>query len=286
MAFRSPSSCTICPRTSARSRTSPPKIRRSFAESKNTCARPAPNRPTIPSGSPTYSACASLPSFFSAVSLRSTSIAPQPSRWSTTRRSPGSSISPLRSRPSSRSTTPTTTSCTLSSYASSPASWVTPSSRCGFRHWPRARVLLWSIFRLGLLVFGETWLLPLFAFLAAANPLVLDFQVAARGYGMALALFFFALERLVRFTSAPQDRKLLWHAAAGFSLSVMANLVFVVPAGVVALTFAAIFPVLLCRNLRRTRTGTRRTAGAVAVAGLLRPCRRTRCHVSACAAAE
>jgi hypothetical protein len=105
-----------------------------------------------------------------------------------------------------------------------------------------AALLLWSIFRLGLLVFGETWLLPLFVFLAAANPLVLDFQVAARGYGMALALFFFALERLVRFTSAPQDRKLLWHAAVGFSLSVMANLVFVVPAGVVALAFAAIFP--------------------------------------------
>ena len=105
-----------------------------------------------------------------------------------------------------------------------------------------AALLLWSTFRLGRLVVGETWLLPLFAVVVAANPLVLDFQVAARGYGMGLALLVFALERMLCYVQSDRRPQLLWHAAVGLSLAVMANLIYVVPAAVAAVAFARTAP--------------------------------------------
>ena len=81
------------------------------------------------------------------------------------------------------------------------------------------------------------------AFLAAAllalNPMILDFMVAARGYGMALGFLMWALAILVAYVRRPEgvaSRELL-RAGAALSLSIMANLVFAVPAMV--LTAAA-----------------------------------------------
>jgi len=105
-----------------------------------------------------------------------------------------------------------------------------------------AALLLWSVYRLGLLVFGETWLLPVFAVLAGANPLVMDFEVAARGYGMGLGLYFYALERMVAYVQSDKRREVLWHAAGGLSLAVTANLIYMVPAAVTALAFGRIAP--------------------------------------------
>jgi hypothetical protein len=71
------------------------------------------------------------------------------------------------------------------------------------------------------------------------NPFILDFMVAARGYGMALGLWMWALAILLAYVRKPgagATRELL-QAGVALSLSIMANLVFVVPA--LALTAVA-----------------------------------------------
>ena len=62
--------------------------------------------------------------------------------------------------------------------------------------------------------------------LLTLNPLVLDFLVAARGYGIALALFTYALVLLVRWGQNEKDRRpaSLVKAGIALGLSVAANL--------------------------------------------------------------
>jgi hypothetical protein len=50
-----------------------------------------------------------------------------------------------------------------------------------------------SVYRLCRLAFRGAWLFLLAVLITAGNPLVLDFMVAARGYGLALSLFTYAL---------------------------------------------------------------------------------------------
>ena len=70
------------------------------------------------------------------------------------------------------------------------------------------------------------------AALLSLNPIVLDFMVAARGYGMALACLMWALAILLEFLRDSADAKPreLVQAGGALALSVMANLVFVIPA--------------------------------------------------------
>lgn len=70
------------------------------------------------------------------------------------------------------------------------------------------------------------------AALLGLNPFVLDFMVAARGYGIALACLMWALAILLKFVRDGADTKPreLLQAGAALALSVMANLVFVIPA--------------------------------------------------------
>jgi hypothetical protein len=68
------------------------------------------------------------------------------------------------------------------------------------------------------------------------NPFILDFMVAARGYGMALGRWMWALAILLAYVRQPDAgaaRELL-QAGIALSLSIMANLVFVVPAAALA----------------------------------------------------
>jgi Dolichyl-phosphate-mannose-protein mannosyltransferase len=83
--------------------------------------------------------------------------------------------------------------------------------------------------------------------LLTLNPLVLDFMVAARGYGMALALFTYALALLVRWGQNEQGRRPadLVKAGVALALSVAANLVFAVP------VFAVAISALLLARLQR-----------------------------------
>jgi hypothetical protein len=92
-------------------------------------------------------------------------------------------------------------------------------------------VLLWTTLALCRRVFGGGAL----AFLATAaltlNPFVLDFLVAARGYGAALALFMVGLSQLTRAMTLQAERfGSRWIAASvALGLSVSANLTFAVP---------------------------------------------------------
>jgi len=77
---------------------------------------------------------------------------------------------------------------------------------------------------------------------------VLDFMVAARGYGMALALMMAATALLLGELSRPSDSpRRMMEAGAALALSVTANLVFVLPA-------AALVGIAVLVMLRRRPT--------------------------------
>jgi hypothetical protein len=76
-------------------------------------------------------------------------------------------------------------------------------------------------FRICRRALGDGWLLPLSLAVLILNPLVLDFMVAARGYGLALGLFWWALYFLWT------DR--LWAAGVLAGLSIATNMIFLVP---------------------------------------------------------
>ena len=116
------------------------------------------------------------------------------------------------------------------------------------------------------LVFGAT---PLFLATVAAlvlNPYVLDFFVAARGYGMALALFFLGFHLTIRVLLASRpafDRGWLM-ASLACALSVCANLRFLVPAASLLYTAIGIDVVRRIRNqcLSHTITFAMRASGS------------------------
>lgn len=84
------------------------------------------------------------------------------------------------------------------------------------------------------------------AWLAAAlltiNPFILDFMVAARGYGMGLALLLWAFAVLLSYLREPdlQTSRDLLTGGLALGLSVAANLIFAIPAAVMA----SLFPLL------------------------------------------
>ncbi len=93
-----------------------------------------------------------------------------------------------------------------------------------------------AVYRIAALAFWR-WVVPLAAAataLLSLNPFLLDFMVAARGYGLALALLMWALALLLEQFQAPAiaPKKLTW-AGAALALSVTANLIFVLPAAAI-----------------------------------------------------
>lgn len=113
----------------------------------------------------------------------------------------------------------------------------------------------WTVFRLCGLVLGDSWLFLLACAALTLNPLLLDFLVAARGYGLAMAGLFWALFQMLSWfrdqsqgVAENQLRKRLWKAAIGCSIAVAANLTFVIPVFVLA----AAFCVLVVRTGKNT----------------------------------
>ncbi len=105
----------------------------------------------------------------------------------------------------------------------------------------------WTVFRLCGLVLGNGWLFLLGCATLSLNPLLLDFLVAARGYGLAMAGLFWALYQMLSWfqeqsqgASQNQLRKRLWKAAIGCSIAVAANLTFVIPVFVLAAAFCTL----------------------------------------------
>ncbi|HLK67714.1 MAG TPA: glycosyltransferase family 39 protein [Bryobacteraceae bacterium] len=86
------------------------------------------------------------------------------------------------------------------------------------------------VFRLARLALDRGWRFLLAIVLAAANPLVLDFLVAARGYGLAMALLAFGIYRIVGYLSVgSRGRSALCEAGISLALAVSANVTLLVP---------------------------------------------------------
>ncbi len=95
-----------------------------------------------------------------------------------------------------------------------------------------------AVYRIGVRVLRTAAAALLAAALMTLNPFVLDFMVAARGYGMALGLLTWAIAELA--ASAPGPAAMA-RAGVSLGLAVAANLTFAVPAFVVAVVAAAVF---------------------------------------------
>jgi hypothetical protein len=87
-----------------------------------------------------------------------------------------------------------------------------------------AGLYAWASYRIVRRVFAEKWTGVLAMTLLLLNPLVMDFYVAARGYGLALALLFFGIAEML------DEKRRPWLAGAALALSAAANLVFALPA--------------------------------------------------------
>lgn len=105
----------------------------------------------------------------------------------------------------------------------------------------------WTVFELCGLLFGGGWLFLLGCAALTLNPILLDFLVAARGYGLAMAGLFWALFQILswiheRWRGIPQEQlhKRLWKAALGSSLAVAANNTFLIPIFVIATAFCVL----------------------------------------------
>jgi hypothetical protein len=81
-----------------------------------------------------------------------------------------------------------------------------------------AAIFLWSLWRVANAVFTG-WRVVAVLALGALHPLILDFLVVARGYGLALALLTWGLAEL-------GEQRPAWRAALAWGFAVWANLVF------------------------------------------------------------
>jgi hypothetical protein len=110
-----------------------------------------------------------------------------------------------------------------------------PSVLCG-------GLYLWAVYRLSRRTFGTGRLLPAAVALLSLNPLVLDHLSAARGYGMALAFWMWALELMLEYLESgqPLASEKLKLAAVCLGLSVASNLAFIVPVVALACGFAVL----------------------------------------------
>jgi hypothetical protein len=97
-----------------------------------------------------------------------------------------------------------------------------PSLLAGWFFW-------WAAWRIARRLFGDGWAFPLALALLTLNPLVVDAAGEARGYGMALAAWFWALDAILLYLEQLDARKLN-RAGLLLSLSVASCLSFIVPA--------------------------------------------------------
>jgi len=92
-----------------------------------------------------------------------------------------------------------------------------------------------AVYRIARTAFGEGWTFLLAVAALSLHPFVLDFMVAARGYGMALALWMWALAVVLDMLSSDKaEPGELVQAGVALALAVTANLVFVLPAAALA----------------------------------------------------
>ena len=99
------------------------------------------------------------------------------------------------------------------------------------------------VYRLLFLLFGGRLWLPLAALVMTANPLLLDMLVAARGYGLAVAMFWLGFWQLFTYATSEKPRRAaLIYGGVGLSCAVMANMSLLLPAAVLSGLFLATLP--------------------------------------------
>jgi hypothetical protein len=105
----------------------------------------------------------------------------------------------------------------------------------------------WTVFQLSVLIFGDGWLFLVACAALTLNPILLDFLVAARGYGLAMAGLFWALFQMLAWLHDRQNganagmlHKRLWKAAIGCAVAVTANLTMLMPVFLVATAFCVL----------------------------------------------
>jgi len=91
--------------------------------------------------------------------------------------------------------------------------------------------------RICLEAFGSRRRMLIVFCLLALNPLILDFMSAARGYGLALAWFLWALYHVLRYTGGERTPGRIYGAALCLSLAVASNLTLAVPGICLAIFF-------------------------------------------------
>jgi hypothetical protein len=105
-----------------------------------------------------------------------------------------------------------------------------------------AALYCWVAFRLSLALFPGSLAAVWSVLVLVTNPLLLDFLVAARGYGLAVALYYYSLWLLLTYLTAERKLSILYQAAVAVSCSVMANMTMVFPAFLLAVAFLATLP--------------------------------------------
>ncbi len=90
-------------------------------------------------------------------------------------------------------------------------------------------LFLFASYRICRRLLGTGWLFVLAWLAIAVNPFVLDYLSVARGYGLALGLFVWALDHLMAHLEGGTGTRHLEKAGVGFALAVAANLIFVFP---------------------------------------------------------
>jgi len=93
-----------------------------------------------------------------------------------------------------------------------------------------------TILRLCRYVFGDGWLSLLSFALLSMSPAVLDYMSAARGYGLALAFFFWAALHMIVYRVDRREASLA-KAAIGLALAVASNLTFAFPGAALGMIF-------------------------------------------------
>ena len=88
-----------------------------------------------------------------------------------------------------------------------------------------AALFLWSVARLCAMLVPGLWFSLLAFLIVTANPLMLDFMAAARGYGLGLGLLAFALLQLIEWTEDSRSWRIT-AASIALGLSTAANLMF------------------------------------------------------------
>ncbi|HXB70110.1 MAG TPA: glycosyltransferase family 39 protein [Candidatus Acidoferrales bacterium] len=112
----------------------------------------------------------------------------------------------------------------------------------------------WAVFRLARRAFGSGPLFLAAVALLSLNPLVLDYLSMARGYGLALAFWMWALDLMLEYLESDQPvvGTKLNLAGMCLGLSVAANLAFLVPTIALAVTFS-LRPALCQSSIGKTK---------------------------------